>query len=113
MNFIIEGGWMFMVPLVVLLGVVIVLFFFGLKNNTEKNSKLIKSISLFSFVFGVLGFVIGMLAALGAIANTNNNIPPQILAGGLKVGLIAPTFGLIIFLLGRLFDIILLWKREG
>ncbi|CAM1360594.1 conserved membrane hypothetical protein [Tenacibaculum sediminilitoris] len=112
MNFIIEGGWTFMIPLLALLVLVVILFIRGMKNNTEKNSKLIKSISLFSFVFGVLGFVLGMLGALKAISMAND-IAPQVLAGGFRVGLIAPTFGLFIFLLGRLFDIILLWKREN
>ncbi|WGH75349.1 MotA/TolQ/ExbB proton channel family protein [Tenacibaculum tangerinum] len=112
MRFIIEGGWMFMVPLLALLLLVIVLFIKGLKNNTEKNAALLKSISLFALFFGVLGFVLGLSQALGAIAIVND-IAPQVLAGGLKVGLLAPTFGLIIFLLGRLFDIILLLKREN
>ncbi|WP_408047695.1 MotA/TolQ/ExbB proton channel family protein [Tenacibaculum crassostreae] len=112
MNFIIEGGWQFMVPLVALLLLVIFLFVKGLKVNTEKNSSLIKSIGLFSFVFGVLGFVLGMLGALEAIAMANG-VSHQVLAGGFKVGLLAPTFGLFIFLVARLFDIVLLWKRES
>ncbi len=112
MRFIIEGGWQYMVSLIVLLIIVILLFVRGLKNNTEKNSKLIRSISLFSFVFGVFSFVLGMLSALEAIAMAND-IAPQVLAGGFKVGLLPPTLGLFIFLVGRLFDIILLWKREG
>ncbi len=112
MRFIIEGGAPFMITLIVLLILTVFLFIKGLKNNTEKNAKLIKSISLFSFVFGVFSFVLGMLGALEAIAIATE-IAPQVLAGGFKVGLIPPTFGLFIYLLGRLFDIILLWKRES
>jgi biopolymer transport protein ExbB/TolQ len=106
MNFILEGGPVFMVSLLILLIVIVVLFVKGLKDNSEKNNKLIKEISLFAFVFGILGFVIGFLGALEDIANASD-IAPQVLAGGFKVGLLAPTFGMVIFLLGKLFTIIL------
>ena len=106
MNFIMDGGPVFMVPLLALLIVIIILFAKGLKNNTEKTHKLINSLALFSFVFGVLGFVIGMLGALDDISHANN-IAPQVLAGGFKIGLLSPTFGMVIFLIGKLFTIIL------
>lgn len=106
MNFIMDGGPIFMVPLLILLIVITFLFIKGLKNNSEKNLKLIKEISLFSFVFGVLGFVIGFLGALEDISQAND-IAPQVLAGGFKVGLLSPTFGVVIFLIGKLFTIIL------
>ena len=41
MNFIMDGGALFMVPLLILLAVIILLFTKGLKNNTEKTHKLI------------------------------------------------------------------------
>ena len=91
-----DGGPIFMVPLLALLIVIIILFAKGLKNNTEKTHKLINSLALFSFVFGVLGFVIGMLGALDDISHANN-IAPQVLAGGFKIGLLSPTFGMVIF----------------
>ena len=106
MNFIMDGGPIFMVPLLALLIVIIILFAKGLKNNTEKTHKLINSLALFSFVFGVLGFVIGMLGALDDISHANN-VAPQVLAGGFKIGLLSPTFGMVIFLIGKLFTIIL------
>tara|TARA_R110002096_G_scaffold282783_2_gene476754 strand:- start:1364 stop:1690 length:327 start_codon:yes stop_codon:yes gene_type:complete len=102
-----DGGALFMVPLLILLAVIILLFTKGLKNNTEKTHKLINSLALFSFVFGVLGFVIGMLGALDDIAEIGGDIAPQVLAGGFKVGLLSPTFGMVIFLIGKLFTIIL------
>ena len=111
MNILIEGGIVFMLPLLILLITVIVLFVKGLKNNTDKNRKLLNSIGLFSLVFGVLGFVIGLTGALEAIAANQASISSQVLAGGLKVALISPTFGMIIFLLGRLFSIILVSKK--
>jgi len=112
MNFIIEGGAQFMIPLIVLLLLVVVLFVRGIKTNSIKNAELLKGVSLFALVFGILGFVLGLSQGLEVIGRASD-IAPQVLAGGLKIGLIAPIFGLIIFLLGRLFDIILLWKREN
>lgn len=111
MNFILEGGPIFMVPLLLLLIIIVVLFLKGLKNNSEKNLKLIKEISLFAFVFGVLGFVIGLLGALEDMAQAND-IAPQVMAGGFKAGLLSPTFGMVIFLIGKLFTIILTSKEK-
>ena len=111
MNFIMEGGPLFMVPLLLLLVIITLLFFKGLKDNSEKNQKLLKEISLFSFVFGVLGFVIGLLGALQDISMASD-IAPQVLAGGFKVGLLSPTFGMVIFLIGKLFSIILTWRKQ-
>ena len=111
MNFILEGGPIFMVPLLILLAAIILLFFKGLKNNTQKNQKLISELSLFAFVFGVLGFVLGILGALEDIAIATS-ISRQVLAVGFKIGLLSPTFGMVIFLLGKLFSIILTWKKK-
>ncbi|ARV16218.1 MotA/TolQ/ExbB proton channel family protein [Polaribacter sp. SA4-12] len=111
MKFIIEGGPLFMITLLILLIVIVVLFIKGLKDNTEKTHKLISSLALFSFVFGVLGFVIGLLQALEMIS-VANSVSSQVLAVGFRVGLLAPTFGMIIFLIGKLFTIILTWKKK-
>ena len=110
MNFIMEGGPLFMVPLVLLLLTIAGLFVKGLKNHSEKTVKLINSLALFAFVFGVLGFVIGFLGALEDISKASD-ISKQVLAGGFRVGLLSPTFGMIIFLIGKLFSIVLIWKK--
>jgi mannose/fructose/N-acetylgalactosamine-specific phosphotransferase system component IID len=112
MNFILEGGPIFMVPLLLLLIAIVILFVKGFKDNTEKTQNLIDSLALFSFVFGVLGFVIGLLGALEAISANSGNVSPEILAGGFKVGLLSPTFGMVIFLLGKIFTIILTWIKK-
>lgn len=112
MNFIMEGGPLFMVPLLGLLIVIAILFFKGLKDNLEKTTKLMNSLSLFAFVFGVLGFVVGLISALEIISAGQQNISTKILAGGLKVGLLSPAFGMVVFLIGKLFTIILTWKKK-
>lgn len=107
-----EGGPLFMVPLLLLLIGIVVLFVKGLKNNSEKTTSLLNSVALFAFVFGVLGFVVGLLGALDAISSNAVKVSSQILAGGLKVALLSPAFGMIIFLLGKLFSIILTSQKK-
>lgn len=97
--------------LLLLVGIVF-LFIKSLGKNEQKNRKLISELGLFSFVFGVLGFVVGLLGALKDIAAMDGDISPALLAGGLKVGLIAPSFGLGIFLIAKFFVIILTWKEK-
>lgn len=107
-----DGGPIFMVPLLMLLIIIVFFFFKGIKNNTEKTHKLINAFALFSFVFGVLGFVIGLLGALEALSANAGNISPNALAGGFKIGLLSPTFGIVIFLIGKLCSIILTWMKK-
>lgn len=111
MNFILQGDPYFMVPLLAILITVFALIFKGLKNNTNKNIQLLKSIGLFALAFGVLGFINGMLNALEMIAIANS-VSSGVLAVGFRVGLFTPTFGLIIFLVARLGAIALLWKQK-
>lgn len=59
---------------------------------------LIKSIGLFSLVFGILAQMMGLYQAFSAIEQAGN-ISPALLAGGLKVSMISTIYGLVIFLL--------------
>ena len=96
-----DGGPTFMYPLLLLLIITIVLIVRGIKNNTAKNLNLLKSIGLFALVFGFLGFTIGLIEALDRITVINGGIAPQVLAGGFKLGILPPTFGMFTFLVGR------------
>ena len=58
----------------------------------------IKSIGLFSLVFGILAQMMGLYQAFSAIEQVGN-ISPALLAGGLKVSMISTIYGLVIFLL--------------
>ena len=58
----------------------------------------IKSIGLFSLVFGILAQLMGLYQAFSAIEQVGD-ISPAILAGGLKVSMISTIYGLVIFLL--------------
>ena len=61
----------------------------------------IKSLGLFALVVGLLGQLIGLYSAFQAI-EAMGEIPPAMLAGGLKVSSITSLYGMIIFVLAYL-----------
>ena len=112
MNLINEGGPLFMTTLIILLFVTFFLLAKGFKNNNKKNLELIKAVSLFALVFGVFGFILGLINALDALDSVNGDIHPAVLAGGIKRGILPPTLGTFVFLVGRLGIIVLTWMKK-
>jgi len=108
-----EGGSFFMYPLLFILILVIVLIVKGFlqKGNTKKTVSLISSITLFAVVWGFSGQMIGMISAFDSIEAVGD-ISPAVMAGGLKISFLAPLFGMVIFLIGRLGIIILTWMQK-
>jgi len=78
------------------------------KDITETRAKLryIKSLGIFAFVTGILGQLLGLFNAFGAIEQAMD-ISPAIIAGGLKVSMISPIYGILILLMSYIFWIIL------
>lgn len=107
-----DGGPVFMYPLVVLIIINIALTVKGFikKETLQKTIKLLNSVSLFALVWGLLGQVIGLIAAFDAI-EAAADISPAMLAGGLKISFLTPLFGFIAFLIGRIGIILLTWLR--
>ena len=106
------GGPAFMIPLVITLLVILFLMLKGLiKEDSENNRALIGHLSLFALITGILGTTLGLMAAFDAIA-VANGISQQVLAFGLRIGLIPTAFGLSIFVLGRLGIIVLILKKN-
>lgn len=108
-----QGGPVFMYPLALMLILILVLFIFALtkKQNVQKSSSLISSISLFAIAWGFLGQIIGLMGAFEAIELVAN-ISPTVMAAGLKISFLAPVFGLITFLIARLGIIALIWMQK-
>ena len=108
-----EGGPFFMYPLLLILILVIILIVQGLlkKESSSKTIKLISSITLFALVWGFLGQLIGMIGGFDAIESIDN-ISPAVLAGGIKLSLLPPVFGSVVFLIGRLGIIVLTWVKK-
>ncbi|NLP58910.1 MotA/TolQ/ExbB proton channel family protein [Lutibacter sp. B1] len=103
-----EGGPLFMYTTLILLVVIIALLIkaFIKRNNNERTIKLVSSISLFALVWGFLGQMIGFIEAFDAI-QVAGDISPAMLAGGLKVAILSPLFGMFVFLIARIGIIIL------
>ncbi len=105
------GGPLFMGILTGLLFIILVIAVFYLviivrkdyKNleETRKRLRYIKSIGLFALVTGILGQMIGLFSAFTAIEQAMD-VSPAIMAGGLKVSMIAPMYGMVIFLVSYL-----------
>ena len=66
----------------------------------------IKSIGFFALVSGIFGQLIGVYEAFQAIEKAGD-ISPAMIFGGIKVSMIAPLYGLFIYLLGLLMYIIM------
>jgi hypothetical protein len=103
-----EGGPLFMYTTLFLLIVILALLIRGFLKPTirEKIITLVSSISLFALVWGFLGQMIGLIEAFDAI-QAMGDISPALLAGGLKVAILSPLFGMFVFLIARVGIIIL------
>jgi len=103
-----EGGPLFMYTTLFLLIVIIAFLIRGfLKPATRaKTITLVSSISLFVLVWGFLGQMIGLITAFDAI-EAAGDISPSMLAGGLKIAILSPLFGMVAFLIARIGIIIL------
>lgn len=108
-----DGGPFFMYPLLLILILVIVLIVKGFlqKESQEKTISLLKSITLFALVWGFLGHIIGMIGAFDAI-DAMDSMPAATIAAGIKISLLVPTFGSVVFLIGRIGIIIFTWMKK-
>lgn len=103
-NLLNEGGPLFMyTTLLALIICVILIVLTFIKGDTDgKKTDLVKHISLFALVWGCLGLFIGLISAFDAISMSNDGVSAGVLAGGLKVGLLSPSFGMVAFLIARI-----------
>ena len=108
-----EGGPLFMYTTLILLVVIIALLVkaFLKQGENQKTIKLISSISLFVLVWGFLGQMIGLITAFDQI-EAMGDVAPSVLAGGIKVAILSPLFGMVVFLIARLGIIVLTWMKK-
>ncbi|GAA5034076.1 hypothetical protein GCM10011506_27100 [Marivirga lumbricoides] len=79
------------------------------KKEPVKRDKWIKinqDLALFALVWGIFGQTIGLFGAFQAIEEVGE-VLQALLAGGLKVSSYTTLYGLLIFLIGKIFKIIL------
>lgn len=67
----------------------------------------IKAIGTLALVTGVLGQLLGLYSGFQMMESVQGGISPSILAGGLKVSIITPIYGLIIFIIARMIHLFL------
>lgn len=107
-----EGGPLFMYTnLLVLVAIIFFLVKAFSKPENTKAINLIKHLSLFALVWGFLGQMIGLITAFDSVG-MNGAVSPEVLAGGLKVALLNPVFGMVVFLIARLGIIALIIKKN-
>lgn len=113
LNLLNDGGASFSYPTFAMLIICIALIVKALiKGDAEgKTRKLISHISLFALVWGFLGQMIGLIGAFDSI-QVAGDISPSVLAAGLKIALLSPVFGMIVFLIARAGIIVLTWMQK-
>lgn len=111
-NRFLEGGALFMS--LILICLLLSIFFtvksvFNIKTNIETSKKMLKLISVsgsLGLAIGVMGAFIGLITAFDVI-EASGGAEPSIIAGGLKVALLSPLFGLFTFSVSRISILIL------
>ena len=74
--------------------------YYSKQANQEKILKMIeygKSMGLFTMIVGFLGQMVGFIAMFEAIEQVSN-VDPKLVYGGIKVTMICPIYGMLIFL---------------
>ena len=100
-----QGGALFMNTLTLLFIVMIVFFVLRLMTSDEKWYEVIKNLGIIALAIGILGQFIGLFTAMQHIESAGG-ISTGILAGGVKVSMITTMYGLIIFIVSKLFLIL-------
>ena len=108
-----EGGPFFMWPIVIVFIILVALFVRQLVTKADKAHTIIllSNISLFILSWGLLGSVIGLIEAFDAVEGLGD-VSQGMMAGGLKIAFLSTVFGLVTFITGRLFILILTIKKE-
>ncbi len=109
----VEGGFVFMAPLSMLLAVNVCIVLFivaSLIQKKEVNGRwldVIKQIGGLAAAWGAVSTIVGLYGAFQALEATPEVLPFQVIMGGLKVAVITVIYGLLIFCLSLLAYIIL------
>ena len=117
MEFIIEGGVYFTVPILILgLGSLILILAGFLQAASRKPVRGILSdailfIGFLSLAYGIFGQVTGMFQAAGAIVRAGE-IAPSLIWAGLRVSLIPVIMGFVILFYSAVGWFVIRWMRE-
>ena len=117
-----QGGPLFMGILTILLLILLataVIFAINISNGKAQDYEgfrhrltYLKSMGLFTMITGILGQLIGLLLAFGAIERAGD-ISPQMVYGGLKISFYTTVYGILIYLFSILIWFILdMWFHK-
>ena len=108
-----DGGPIFTTVILICLLIILGLFVYALikKDNQEKAKSLMKHIAWFAVAWGFMGRTFGLINAFDAVA-AHGELTPSLLADGLKMALVDPLFGIMVFIVARLGIIILVAKQK-
>ena len=108
-----DGGTLIMYPILILLIIILALIVkaFMNKGDNTKTISLISSLGWFTIAWGYLGRTIGMIKAFDNIA-ASGEVTPKLLSGGIKMAILGPLFGIVVFLIARLGMIVLIWIKK-
>jgi len=111
-NRFMEGGALFMSLILICLLIsiyFIVKSILNIKTNIEISKKMLKHISdsgTLGLALGVMGAFLGLITAFDVL-EASGEAEPSIVAGGLKIALLSPLFGLFTFSVSKLAILIL------
>ncbi len=100
-----QGGGLFMNLLTLLFILMIVFFVIRLMTSDEKWYGIIKNLGITALAVGILGQLIGLFTAMQHI-EAAGSISSGVFASGFKVSMITTMYGLIIFIISKLFLIL-------
>jgi hypothetical protein len=104
-----EGGPVFTYTIFIVLIIVLAFFIKGLmdKGDNKKTIDLMASFGWFAVAWGFMGRTFGLIEAFDMVGAAGE-LTPSLLAGGLKMALIDPLFGIFVFVVARIGIIILI-----
>ena len=109
----IDGGLVFTVPILVLLIAILGLIFWGFlkKGNHEKAVGLLIHLGWLAVAWGFLGRTFGLINAFNQVSAAGE-LTPRLLAAGMKMALVDPLFGIIVFIIARVGIILLIAMKK-
>ncbi|WP_200977661.1 hypothetical protein [Echinicola sp. 20G] len=78
-----------------------------------KYKRLINQAVLLGLVISFANSILGLIQGFDALEATGGAADPAIIAGGLKIFLLSPLFGLIVFTIGYSITFVLSWMRKA
>jgi len=108
-----DGGPIFTYTILVLLLIIIALFVKSVLENdySKKSRSILANLGWLALAWGYLGRTFGLIMAFDNIAAAGE-IAPRHMAGGLKMALLGPLFGITVFLLAKLGILLLQLKSR-